>query len=193
VSELVSPFASAAALVRWLKANHAKTSGLWIKFAKKDSGIASVTYPEALEVALCFGWIDGQRKPFDGDWFLQRFTPRGRRSIWSTINRGKALALIEAGRMQPAGLAEIERAKADGRWEAAYEGMKAAVVPPDFAKALKARKLTKAFAAQSSGNRYAMLWRLHQAKKPETRARRLEQFVEMLAKGETIHPARKKP
>jgi uncharacterized protein YdeI (YjbR/CyaY-like superfamily) len=192
VSEPVAPFASAAAFVRWLKANHAKSSGLWIKFAKKGSGIASVTYPEAIDVALCFGWIDGQRKPFDGDWFLQRFTPRGRRSIWSTINRGKALALIEAGRMQAAGLAEIERAKADGRWEAAYEGMKAAKVPPDFAKALRARKLLKVFEAQSSGNRYAMLWRLHQAKKPETRARRLEQFVEMLAKGETIHPTRKK-
>jgi uncharacterized protein YdeI (YjbR/CyaY-like superfamily) len=192
VNEPVSPFASAAAFARWLKSNHAKSTGLWIKFTKKDSGIASVTYPEALEVALCFGWIDGQRKPFDGEWYLQRFTPRGKRSIWSKINRDKALALIEAGKMAAAGLAEIERAKADGRWEAAYDGMKAAGIPPDFAKALRARKLLKAFEAQSSGNRYAMLWRLHQAKKPETRARRLEQFVEMLGRGETIHPERKK-
>jgi uncharacterized protein YdeI (YjbR/CyaY-like superfamily) len=192
VNEPVSPFASAAAFARWLKSNHAKSTGLWIKFAKKDSGIASVTYPEALEVALCFGWIDGQRKPFDGEWYLQRFTPRGKRSIWSKINRDKALALIEAGKMAAAGLAEIERAKADGRWEAAYEGMKAATVPPDFAKALKSRKLTKTFEALDRGNRYAMLWRLHQAKMPETRARRLAQFVEMLAKGETIHPTRKK-
>jgi uncharacterized protein YdeI (YjbR/CyaY-like superfamily) len=192
MSEPVSPFASAAAFARWLKANHAKSGGVWIKFAKKASGIASVTYPEALEAALCFGWIDGQRKPFDGEWYLQRFTPRGKRSIWSKINRDKALALIEAGKMAAAGLAEIERAKTDGRWEAAYDGMKASEIPPDFGKALRARKLQKAFEAQSSANRYAMLWRLHQAKKPETRTRRLEQFVEMLAKGETIHPERKK-
>jgi len=157
--------------------------------AKKDSGIASVTHAEALEVALCYGWIDGQRKSEDERHFLQRFTPRTARSTWSKINRDKALKLIEEGRMQPAGLAEVERARADGRWEAAYDAQSVATVPPDLQAALDANPKAAAFFAKlDSRNRYAVLFRTQGAKKPETRARRIGQFVEMLAKGEKIYP-----
>ena len=192
MTDPVLPFTSAAAFERWLKSNGAKSPGIWIKFAKKASGIRSVTYPEALEVALCWGWIDGQRQPFDGDWFLQRFTPRRSRSPWSTINRDKALALIECGRMTAAGLAEIERAKADGRWKAAYAGSRMSTLPADFKKALKARGLWEAFEILDRANRYAFLYRLQTAKKPETRARRMSQYLDMLANGQTIHPRRKR-
>ena len=157
--------------------------------AKKDSGIASVTHAEALEVALCYGWIDGQRKSEDERRFLQRFTPRTARSTWSKINRDKALKLIEEGRMQPAGLAEVERARADGRWEAAYDAQSVATVPPDLRAALDANPKAAAFFAKlDSRNRYAVLFRTQGAKKPETRARRIGQFVEMLAKGEKLYP-----
>ena len=180
---------SAASWARWLKRHHASAAGVWLRIAKKDSGIASIDYPAALEEALCWGWIDGQRKSDDAQYFLQRFTPRTRRSIWSQINRAKVLKLIDEGRMQPAGHAEIERAKADGRWDAAYEGVSAATVPPDLQAALDAnKKAAKFFATLDSRNRFAVLFRTQGAKKPETRARRIAQFVEMLAKGEKIHP-----
>ncbi|KQW59798.1 YdeI/OmpD-associated family protein [Variovorax sp. Root411] len=180
---------NAASWARWLKRHHATAAGVWLRIAKKDSGLASIDHPTALEEALCWGWIDGQRKSEDAQYFLQRFTPRTRRSIWSQINRAKVLKLIEEGRMQPAGHAEIERAKADGRWDAAYEGVSAATVPPDLQAALDAnKKAAKFFATLDSRNRFAVLFRTQGAKKPETRARRIAQFVEMLAKGEKIHP-----
>lgn len=179
----------AASWARWLERHHASAAGVWLRIAKKDSGIASIDHPAALEEALCWGWIDGQRKSDDAQYFLQRFTPRTKRSTWSQINRAKVLKLIEEGRMQPAGHAEIERAKADGRWDAAYEGVAAATVPPDLQAALDAnKKAAKFFATLDSRNRFAVLFRTQGAKKPETRARRIAQFVEMLAKGEKIHP-----
>jgi uncharacterized protein YdeI (YjbR/CyaY-like superfamily) len=183
------PFASAAEWEEWLEDNHAVSEGVWIKMAKKGAGIESVRYPEVLESALCFGWIDGRREALDERHFLQRFTPRRPRSRWSRINRETAERLIADGRMRPAGLAELERAKADGRWEAAYEGQKSAGVPDDLQRELDARPKAKAFFAQlNSQNRYAMLYGLQDAKRPETRARRLAKFVAMLEAGETIRP-----
>lgn len=181
--------ADAAALARWYERHHATRAGVWLRIAKKASGIASVDHAEALEIALCHGWIDGQRKSDGERHFLQRFTPRTARSTWSKINRDKALQLIEEGRMQPAGLSEVERAKADGRWDGAYDAQSAATVPPDLQAALDAnRKAAKFFATLDSRNRYAVLFRTQGAKKPETRARRIAQFVAMLAKGEKIYP-----
>jgi uncharacterized protein YdeI (YjbR/CyaY-like superfamily) len=182
------PFASDAAWEDWLQDNNAVSDGVWIKMAKKDSGIESVRYPEVLESALCFGWIDGRREALDERYFLQRFTPRRLRSKWSRINREKVERLIADARMRPAGLAEVERAKADGRWEAAYEGQKRITVPDDLQRELDARPNANAFFGElSSQNRYAILYRLHEAKKPETRARRLAKFVEMLEAGEAIY------
>jgi uncharacterized protein YdeI (YjbR/CyaY-like superfamily) len=182
-------FASPSAWEAWLEENHAASAGVWIEMAKKDSGIESVRYPEVLESALCFGWIDGRRNALDASYFLQRFTPRRAQSRWSRINRDTAERLIAAGRMRPAGLGEVERAKADGRWASAYEGQRLSVVPDDLRRELDARPKAKAFfAGLSSQNRYAIVYRLHDAKRPETRARRLAQFVAMLEAGETIHP-----
>jgi uncharacterized protein YdeI (YjbR/CyaY-like superfamily) len=156
--------------------------------AKKDAGIDSVRYPDVLESALCFGWIDGRREALDARYFLQRFTPRRSRSKWSRINRDTAERLIGAGRMRPAGLAEVDRAKADGRWEAAYEGQRTSTVPDDLQRELDGRPKAKAFFAElSSQNRYAILYRLQDAKKPETRGRRLAKFVAMLEAGERIY------
>jgi uncharacterized protein YdeI (YjbR/CyaY-like superfamily) len=184
----VLAFDSDADWEAWLDEHHASCDGIWMKIAKKGSGITTVAYPEVLDTALCFGWIDGQRKALDDTYFLQRFTPRRARSRWSQINRDKAEALIQAGRMRPAGLAEVERAKADGRWAAAYGGQRSMTVPPDLQRELDARPDAAAFFAQlSSQNRYAILYRLHDAKRPETRARRLQKFVAMLEAGETIH------
>ncbi len=181
-------FASDAEWEAWLEEHHADPDGVWVKIAKKGSGIASVAYPEVLDTAICFGWIDGRRNALDDRYFLQRFTPRRARSRWSKINRDKAEALIASGRMRPAGLAEVERAKADGRWEAAYAGQAQMTVPDDLQRELDARPGAAAFFAQlTSQNRYAILYRLHDAKRPETRARRLETFVAMLEAGETIH------
>ena len=172
-----------------MEKNHALSEGIWIKIAKKDADIESVRYPEVLESALCFGWIDARREALDGHYFLQRFTPRRRRSKWSRINRDTAERLIAHGRMRPAGLTEVERAKADGRWEAAYTGQRQSAVPDDLRRELDERPKAKAFFAQlSSQNRYAILYRLEDAKRPETRARRLAKFVAMLEGGETIHP-----
>jgi uncharacterized protein YdeI (YjbR/CyaY-like superfamily) len=181
-------FASAEAWEHWLEANHG-ADGAWIKMAKKGSGIASVTHAEALEIALCFGWIDGQRKGLDEAFFLQKFTPRRPRSKWSRINRGKAEELIEAGRMRPAGLVEVERARADGRWEAAYEPQSAAQVPDDLQRELDARPgAARFFASLDSRNRYAILYRLQDAKRPATRARRLAEFVAMLEEHRKLYP-----
>jgi uncharacterized protein YdeI (YjbR/CyaY-like superfamily) len=182
-------FASAARLEAWLEENHAASDGLWLKIAKKGSGVASVTYAEALELALCFGWIDSQKRGFDDEHFLQRFTPRRPRGRWSKINREKCEALLAAGAVRPAGLAEIEAARADGRWEAAYEGARAAKVPDDLQRELDASPMAAAFFAGLDGaNRYAILYRLDEAKRPETRERRLKKFVAMLERGEKLHP-----
>lgn len=185
----VIPFESRDAWAGWLAQYHAASPGLWLKLAKKDSGIATVTYSEALDVAICYGWIDGQKDKLDGSYWLQRFTPRKPRGKWSRINRDRAAALIAKGEMQPAGLREVERAKADGRWEAAYHGQRTAPVPDDLRRELQNNAAAREFfATLDSANRYAILYRLHEAKRPETRARRLEKFVAMLSEGKKIHP-----
>ena len=185
----VRAFSSRDAWNDWLADNHSDSTGLWVKIAKKATGIDTVTYAEAVEVALCYGWIDGQRRAHDETYFLQRFTPRTKRSIWSKINRGKVADLVAAGRMQPAGHAEVERAKKDGRWESAYASVKDAPVPDDLMKFLdKHPRAKKFFESLTSQNRYAIFFRLHTAKRPETRAKRLAQFTEMLKKGEKIYP-----
>jgi len=184
----IVPFAAPAEMEAWLEQHHSSSKGIWLKIAKKGSGVASVTYGEALELALCFGWIDSQKRGFDEGYFLQRFTPRRPRGRWSRINREKAEALIAAGAMRPAGVAEVEAAKADGRWEAAYAGQRTAEVPDDLRRELDSNKAAREFFAGLGGaNRYAILYRLNDAKKPETRARRLRKFVAMLERGETIH------
>jgi len=172
----------------WLARQYDKFAGVWLKIAKKDTGIPSVTYEEALDVALCYGWIDGQKKGFDDQYWLQKFTPRGPKSIWSKINTEKAERLIASGEMKPAGLKAIELAKQDGRWAAAYEGQKRISIPEDFQAALnKNKKAKEFFETLNSVNRYAILFRIHNAKKPETRAKKIQQFVEMLERGEKIH------
>jgi uncharacterized protein YdeI (YjbR/CyaY-like superfamily) len=182
-------FASAAEWERWLEDNHGDRDGVWIKMAKKASGVDSVRYPEVLESALCYGWIDGRREALDERFFLQRFTPRRARSKWSRINRETAERLISEGRMRPSGLAEVERAKADGRWHAAYESQARSRIPEDLERELDARPTAKAsFERLSSQNRYAILYRLADAKRAQTRERRLAKFVAMLEVGETIHP-----
>jgi uncharacterized protein YdeI (YjbR/CyaY-like superfamily) len=181
-------FASPAKWEEWLEEHHRTSKGLWLKIAKKGSGETTVTYAEALEVALCHGWIDGQKGALDAAFFIQRFTPRGPRSKWSKINVDKVEALAKAKRMRPSGLAEVEKAKADGRWEAAYEGQRTITVPDDLQKELDANpKAAAFFATLSSVNRYAILYRIQDAKKPETRARRIEKFIGMLERGETVH------
>lgn len=185
----VFAFAAQDDWAAWLDEHHTDSSGIWLKMAKVKSGLASVTYPEAVETALCYGWIDGQRRTLDDEWFVQRFTPRRARSPWSKINTEKAAALIKQGAMKPAGLREVERAKADGRWAAAYEGQATATVPDDLAAALQKNRTAKAeFDKLDSRNRYAILYRVGSAKKPETRARRIEQLVDMLARGDRIYP-----
>jgi uncharacterized protein YdeI (YjbR/CyaY-like superfamily) len=184
----VMSFPSKTALVEWMTENHASSDGIWIKIAKKGTGVESVAVTEALDVALCFGWIDGQRKPLDETYFLQKYTPRRARSRWSKRNVGLVEKLIEAGEMRPAGYAEIERAKADGRWDAAYDSPGTIQVPPDLQAELDARPAAaEFFKTLNSTNRYSILYRLHDAKRPETRARRLEQFVAMLERGETLY------
>jgi uncharacterized protein YdeI (YjbR/CyaY-like superfamily) len=182
-------FGSQAEWERWLDAHHAGSPGVWIKMAKKGSGIESVTHAEALESALCYGWIDGQRKSLDERFFLQKFTPRGARSRWSRINRERADELIRQVRMKPAGLEEVERARADGRWRAAYEPQSTATVPDDLQRELDANpRARKFFAGLDSRNRYAILYRLQDAKRPETRARRLADFVAMLTEHRKPYP-----
>ena len=173
---------------QWLQDNHEASPGVWLKFARRGSGAATVTYAEALEEALRFGWIDGQKAPCDQTFWLQRFTPRGPRSKWSEINRRKATELIERGLMEPAGLAQVEAAKRDGRWDAAYAPPSTVTVPDDFQAALDANPKANAFfATLKRSERYSFLYRIHDAKRPETRARRIRDYVAMLAEHKTIH------
>jgi uncharacterized protein YdeI (YjbR/CyaY-like superfamily) len=181
-------FASPPEFEAWLEENHAESDGFWLKVAKKGSGEVSISYAEGLELALCFGWIDSQKRGLDEKFFLQRFTPRRPRVRWSRINRDKAEALIAAKAMHPAGIAEVEAAKADGRWEAAYQGASTAKVPDDLQRELDSNRFAREFfASLDSSNRYAIVYRLNDAKKPETRERRLRKFVAMLERGEKIH------
>jgi uncharacterized protein YdeI (YjbR/CyaY-like superfamily) len=185
----IRSFRNRSAWEAWLEKNHAASTGVWLRLAKKSSNQKSVSYADAVEVALCYGWIDSQSKGEDENYRLQRFTPRAERSVWSKRNREKALALIEAGRMKPAGVKEIERAKRDGRWAAAYDSPSTMTVPDDFKAALNEEARAKAFfESLDSRNRYAILLRLQIAKKPETRARRIEQFVVMLGREEKLYP-----
>ena len=182
-------FATRDAWSKWLDKNHASSSGIWMQIAKKSSGRKSTSYPEALDVALCYGWIDGQKLPLDEVWWLQRFVPRGARSLWSKINREKALALIASGAMKPAGLAAIERATKNGQWESAYDSPRLAVMHHELEVALHREPEAKAFfATLNKANRYAILWRVQTAKRSETRARLIEKFVGMLKRGEKLHP-----
>ena len=187
----IHSFSDAQAFEAWIAHRAIDDPGIWLKFAKKASGIPSISRQEAIDVALCHGWIDGQLDRFDDACFLVKFTPRRARSKWSKINRDNAQRLIACGRMTPRGLKEIEKAKADGRWDAAYAPASKAVVPQDLQAALKANSAArKAFDALDGQNRYAILYRIGDARKPATRAARIEKFVEMLARGETLHPRR---
>lgn len=186
-------FKTAKAFETWLKKNHATSSGLWLQIAKRGASETSVTYSDAVDIALCWGWIDSQKKALDEQFFLQRFSPRRPRSVWSKINVQKVEALIQAGRMQPQGLVHVEAAKADGRWEIAYGGESTSTPPDDLLAALDASPKAKAFFSKiDATNRYAILWRIQTAVKPETRAKRIAQLVEMLARGETIHEVKPK-
>jgi uncharacterized protein YdeI (YjbR/CyaY-like superfamily) len=181
-------FADPRAFSTWLAQHHATSRGVWLRLAKKASGVPSVTYTEAIGVALAWGWIDGQKRPGDDASWLQKFSPRAARSMWSKINRDKATALIAEGAMQPPGLAEVERARRDGRWDAAYDAPSRATVPEDLAAALAANPRAAAFfATLDAANRYSVLFRIQAPKKPETRARRIEELVAMLARHEKIH------
>ena len=181
-------FGDQQAWERWLDANHASAPGVWLRLAKKASALTSVSYAEALDVALCYGWIDGQVKKLDDDSYIQKFTPRGRKSTWSKINVGKVARLTTDGRMRPAGQAAIDAAKADGRWDAAYDSARLVTVPEDLEKALARKpKAKRFFEALDRTNRYAVIWRVQTAVKPETRARRIVQLVEMLGRGEKLH------
>lgn len=185
----VLTFETQSAWEAWLDEHHADTPGLWLKIAKKGTAIPTISYAEALEAALCYGWIDGQKAALDEQFWLQKFTPRQPRSVWSRVNREKALALVAAGRMRPAGQRQIELAQADGRWEAAYESQRTIAVPPDLQSALDSNPdAAQFFGTLDSANRYAILWRIHQAKKAETRAARIQQFIGMLSRHERIHP-----
>lgn len=189
----VIAFQSREAWHDWLVSQPSDSAGLWLKLAKKSSGIASISKPDAIDTALCHGWIDGQLDSFDDEYWLIRFTPRQSASKWSERNRARALQLIELGRMLPAGLREIERARKDGRWGAAYAPQSTAEVPADLRAALaRNKKASKFFETLNRVNRYAILYRVHNAKKAETRAARIEKFVAMLAAGETFHPQKPK-
>ena len=184
-------FAGQAAWESWLAQQHASSPGVWLKIAKKGSGATGVSYQEALEVALCYGWIDGQKGALDDEYWLQRFTPRKPGSRWSKINTEIAAELIAAGRMRPTGMREVELAREDGRWDAAYAGQRSMTVPEDLERELAGNEAARAFfATLSSVNRYAILYRIADAKRPETRARRIAKYVAMLAAHETIYPQR---
>jgi uncharacterized protein YdeI (YjbR/CyaY-like superfamily) len=185
----IIPFDSRDAWAAWLDEHHATSDGVWLKIAKKGSGIETVSYAEALDAALCYGWIDGQKAWLDQRHWLQRFTPRRPRSKWSKVNRQKATELVEKGEMRPSGLREVERAKADGRWEAAYDAQSTATVPDDMRRELeKNRRALEFFSKLDSRNRYAILYQIQDAKKPETRARRIEKYVVMLAEQKKLYP-----
>ncbi|MDB5963980.1 MAG: bacteriocin-protection protein [Polaromonas sp.] len=188
-TEDILQFGLQAEWAQWLVAHHDSSRGVWLRHSKKGAPAPTVSYAETLEVALCFGWIDSHKKSDDAHYFLQRWSPRGARSIWSQVNRDKALGYIQSGHMQPAGLAEIERARRDGRWDAAYEPASRAGIPPDLQAALAALPGAAAFFAKlSAQNRYAVLFRIQTAVKPETRAQRVAHFAQMLARGETVYP-----
>ena len=173
----------------WLLEHHDSSAGIWLKLAKKGSGLTSITYDEAVEVALTFGWIDGQARPGDDTYYLQGFTRRRPQSPWSRRNRDRVEALIAAGAMEPSGLTEVERARDDGRWDRAYEGPRTATPPADLLEALAARPAARDFfETLNSTNRYAILYRIQDAKRPETRARRIATFVDMLERGEKLYP-----
>ena len=181
-------FASASEFAGWLKTNHAVSSGVWVEIAKKGAGRASVSYDEALDVALSFGWIDGQKKPKDAMAWLQRFAPRRSRSLWSKRNRERAERLIRSRKMKAAGLREVEQARRDGRWDAAYDSPSKAEIPDDFLRALAKNKKAKAFFdTLNKANRYAIAWRLQTARKPDTRQRRLQMILEMMTQGRKFH------
>jgi len=181
-------FSSQKAFETWLSKKHASVSGVWIQFFKKDSDTKTITHAEALDVALQYGWIDSQLKPYDAVSYLHKFTPRGSRSIWSKINTEHAERLIKEKKMKPAGLTQVEAAKKDGRWEAAYASSKTIEIPADFLKGLKKNKeASKFFKSLNKANIYAIAWRLHTAKKPETRQKRMETILEMLASGKSFH------
>lgn len=173
----------------WLDSNGETIRGVWLRIAKRSAEQSTVTYAQALESALCHGWIDGQKRTESEHYWLQRFTPRTAKSIWSKINKAKAEALVSAGRMRPTGLREINRAKQDGRWEAAYASASASTVPEDLQRALDSNpEAKKFFATLNSRNRYAILFRIQNVKKAETRARKISQFIDMLNNGEKIYP-----
>jgi uncharacterized protein YdeI (YjbR/CyaY-like superfamily) len=184
----VIQFATRTEFETWLEIHHQQSPGIWLMIAKKGSTVPSITYAEAIEVALCFGWIDGQKARHDDRHWLQRFSPRSARSRWSEINREKAEGLIAAGRMRPAGLDEVERARADGRWDAAYKGQRTASVPEDLQRELdRDPRAATAFAELDARNRYSIIWRINDAKRPETRERRIVTYLDMLRRGERIH------
>jgi len=186
---MIKLFKSKPDWAAWLEKNHRSSEGLWLRLAKKDSGLRSVSYKEALEVALCQGWIDGQKKPENEQTWLQKFAPRGPRSIWSKINREKAMALIASGAMKTAGLDAVDNARKNGRWEAAYDSPRGAAIPADLQAALDANPEAAAFfKTLNKTNSYAILWRIQTVKKAETRARKIEQFIAMLERKEKIHP-----
>lgn len=189
MNQQIIAFPTPQSWAEWLADNHAMDEGIWIRLFKKGSGIPSITYQEALDEALCYGWIDGQKKACDDTSWLQRFVPRRPKSGWSKINCGHVERLIALGRMQPSGLKAVETAKADGRWDAAYDSPSAASVPEDFQRALDTNEAARAFFERlEKRNSYAILYRIQTARKPETRAKRIETFIAMLARGEKIHP-----
>jgi len=187
MNEILS-FRSSSEFRKWLAVNHRQSDGIWLRFFKKDSGEASITYAEALDQALCFGWIDGQKQRHDDSSWLQRFTRRRAKSGWSKINTQHAERLMQAGQMKPAGQAEIDAARKDGRWTDAYDSPSKATIPEDFLAALRRnKKATAFFESLNKANRYAIAYRLQTAKKPETRERRMAMILAMLARGEAFH------
>ncbi len=184
----VKSFSSVNFWEQWLAENHLKSDGLWLQIFKKDSGVATVTYDEALDVALCYGWIDGQKEKYDEISWLQKFTPRRSKSIWSKRNREHVARLISAGKMKPSGLKEVEAAKMDGRWDNAYDSSKNMQIPSDFFKELmQNEKAYEFFKSLNKTNIYAIAWRLQTAKKPETRKKRMKQLLEMMASSKKLH------
>jgi uncharacterized protein YdeI (YjbR/CyaY-like superfamily) len=187
--DAVEAFVSADAFEDWLAQHHQSSRGIWLKLAKKGCAEPSISYGEAVEVALCFGWIDGQKDRWNDQYWLQRFTPRSPRSRWSKVNREKAEQLVTAGRMRPAGTTEIDRARLDGRWDAAYDGQRTAKAPEDLQRALdRDPEAAAAFAALDSRNRYSIIFRINDAKRPETRAKRVAKYIDMLRQGGRLHP-----
>lgn len=173
---------------RWLQDHHADVPGVWLKLAKRGSPVATVTHAQALELAICFGWIDGQLRPLDESFYLRRFTPRGPRSRWSQVNRSAAERLMAEGRMRAAGAAQVRAAQADGRWAAAYEPQRQATIPDDLQRALEAEPAAQEFFATLTGSRrYAFLYRLHHVKSPDARARRIARYIELLREGRTLN------